>query len=77
MFPRWWLRIAGGLSMPNIDLYEQQCGSLCTLCDVTGQHVTANLLDHDLGPLCLDCFAEALRVTTFLRWVAISEGRMP
>ena len=54
--------------MNSIDLTEEQQGCLCLLCDTTGEKTVANLLDRDLGPLCHECFAHALRATTELRW---------
>ena len=55
----------------SIDLPEDQQGCLCNLCGDEGSHQVANLLDRDLGPLCHDCFAEALKATTELRWAAL------
>lgn len=53
----------------SIDLPEQQQGCLCNLCGHEGQHRVANLLDRELGPLCFDCFGEALNITVQLRFI--------
>ena len=42
--------------------------SFCHLCTDEGKTSVAHLLDKDLGPLCVDCFAAALRAETELRW---------
>lgn len=55
----------------SIDLPPEHQGSLCLLCGDEGSHQVAHLLDRDLGPLCHDCFAEALKATTELRWAAL------
>lgn len=55
--------------MNSIDLTEEQQGCLCLLCE---DNRLANLLDRDLGPLCHDCFAHALRATTELRWSCLA-----
>jgi hypothetical protein len=55
----------------SIDLPPEHHGSLCLLCGDEGSHQVAHLLDRDLGPLCHDCFAEALKATTELRWAAL------
>lgn len=55
----------------SIDLPPDQEGSLCNLCGDQGQHQVAHLLDRDLGPLCHDCFAVALKATTELRWASL------
>lgn len=54
--------------MKIIDLTEQQSGCLCNLCGESGEHKAAQLLDEHLGPLCHECFAEALNITGLLRW---------
>jgi hypothetical protein len=54
--------------MNKIDLAEDQIGCLCLLCDTTGEAVVAQLVDRDLGPLCYDCFAQALKATVELRF---------
>lgn len=57
--------------MNSIDLPESQQGCLCNICGDEGSHQVAHLLDRDLGPLCHDCFAAALRATTELRWASL------
>lgn len=57
--------------MNKIDLTEEQQGCLCLLCDTTGEHRVAQLLDRDLGPLCHDCFSHSLRASVELRWAAL------
>jgi len=54
--------------MNRIDLQPEHDGCLCLLCEKTGETQVAQLLDRDLGPLCHDCFAHALRATVELRW---------
>jgi hypothetical protein len=56
--------------MNLIDLPECQQGTLCNICGDEGPHKTADLQDRDLGPLCHECFAHALRATVALRWAA-------
>ena len=55
----------------SIDLPPEHQGSLCLLCGDEGSHQVAHLLYRDLGPLCHDCFAEALKATTELRWASL------
>jgi hypothetical protein len=52
----------------RIDLEPEHDGCLCLLCDITSHAQVAQLYDRDLGPLCHDCFAHALRATVELRW---------
>jgi hypothetical protein len=54
--------------MNRIDLEPKHDGCLCLICDTTGHAQVAQLYDRDLGPLCHDCFAHALRATVELRW---------
>jgi len=46
--------------------------SFCHLCTQDGKTVLAHLVDKDLGPLCVDCFAAALRAETELRWSCLT-----
>ena len=55
----------------SIDLPEDLQGSLCNLCGDQGQRQVAHLLDRDLGPLCHECFAEALKAQVELRWASL------
>jgi hypothetical protein len=60
--------------MNRIDLEPEHEGCLCLLCDTTGEARVAQLFDRELGPVCADCFAHALRATVFLRWALAAEG---
>lgn len=57
-----------------MDLIENASvdSSFCHLCTCEGKTVVAALVDKDLGPLCVDCFAEALRAETELRWSCLT-----
>jgi len=57
-----------------MDLIENASvdSSFCHLCTVEGKTVVAHLVDKDLGPLCVDCFAAALRAETELRWSCLT-----
>lgn len=46
--------------------------ALCHLCVCYGRKILSHLLDKDLGPLCVDCFAAALRAETELRWSCLT-----
>lgn len=56
--------------MRAMDLVENASveSGFCRLCTSEGKTVVADLVDKDLGPLCVDCFAAALRAETELRW---------
>ena len=53
--------------MRTIDL---PVGTLCLLCDCTGQSTTAAIVDIDLGPLCDGCREHADMATVELLWQA-------
>jgi len=57
-----------------MDLIENASvdSSFCHLCTCEGKTVIAALVDKDLGPLCVDCFAAALRAETELRWSCLT-----
>ena len=57
-----------------MDLIENASAdsSFCHLCTSEGKTVVAALVDKDLGPLCVDCFAAALRAETELRWSCLT-----
>lgn len=59
--------------MNLIDLPECQQGTLCNLCGDGDGHKLADLQDKDLGPLCHECFAHALRATVLMRWVTATD----
>jgi hypothetical protein len=46
--------------------------ALCHLCVCYDRKTLSHLLDKDLGPLCVDCFAAALRAETELRWSCLT-----
>ena len=60
--------------MSAVELIENASvdSSFCHLCTAEGKTVVAHLVDKDLGPLCVDCFAAALRAETELRWSCMS-----
>ena len=59
--------------MDTVDLIDAASvdSSFCHLCTCEGKTSLAQLIDKDLGPLCVDCFAAALRAETELRWALI------
>lgn len=64
--------------MDTVDLIDAASvdSSFCHLCTVEGKTVVAALVDKDLGPLCVDCFAAALRAETELRWALIMSASL-
>jgi hypothetical protein len=53
--------------MRTVDL---PVGTLCLLCDCTGQSTTAAIVDNDLGPVCSECFKHCQWATLELLWQA-------
>jgi hypothetical protein len=59
--------------MKTIDLPEASKGSLCNLCGDEGAHKEAEVIDPDLGPVCLDCFSHCLAALREIRWSFLTQ----
>lgn len=59
--------------MRRIDLPIEAQGTLCVLCEASGEHVTARLLDREGAPVCYPHFAFLLRLEAVLRVAAREE----
>ena len=62
------------MNNPNTENAEvtAMSSALCHLCVCYDRKTLSHLLDKDLGPLCVDCFAAALRAETELRWSCLT-----
>jgi hypothetical protein len=59
--------------MRTIDLPETSKGALCNLCGDEGQHKLAEVMDHEIGPVCLDCFPHCLAALREIRRTCLTQ----